>query len=64
MKNTIRVRATRNFIVGPYQDIAVAVGSKRLVTPDDEGRFTTKTDDGHIFGVCQLGRGWVVENAS
>lgn len=57
-----RVRATKDFIVGPkfIGKIAVAKDAVRKVSLLQDGKFTTETDDGRFFGVCQVGQGWEI----
>jgi hypothetical protein len=53
------VKATKDFRVGPRPgNLVVREGDTREIFPDELGRFTTQTNQGHWFGVCRIGSGW------
>lgn len=54
----IKVRATRDFLVGPDHEVVVRKGAVRDVETALDGSFATTTDKGHFFGGCNLYRGW------
>lgn len=56
-----RIKAKKDFKVGPFGTIAIKEGQEREVELNANGLFWTHTDDGHFFGYCNVNDGcWEV----
>jgi len=58
----IKVRATRDFTVGPSHEVVIKKDDERIVNIDKDDEFDTFTNTGGFFGMCHLDRGWEVVN--
>ena len=55
----VRVRAKRNFEVGPWKSRVIDRGEERVVEVKNN-QFFTNTNSGSFFGYCNIGDGWEV----
>ena len=53
----MRIRALKDFIIGPHQEIVIHKGALRDVTVDEHGAFFTETNTGKSYGWCRLSCG-------
>lgn len=53
----IKIKATRDFTVGPFHKIVINKGDTREVEMQGDS-FCTETNDGSFFGVCNINNGW------
>lgn len=59
MRQTLIVRSTRDFTVGPAREVVIPSDRYRVVNVDEDGYFYTHTSrTGSFFGMCKVGDGW------